>query len=170
MTLSGLAWTWGGPPAAAATPITVRVGSVALVLAGEATREKVFFDLYRVAMYLPRRSRDVSYIRNAETAKAFRVEVLYGGPAPDEVPEDWRRELVPVLTAQQMARLNGAFQSLQEGDVILATFAPGAGSTISLNGRTLVSDTGNQLIEALIDLWLGRDPVSEDIKAALLGP
>lgn len=158
---------------AAPAPATIDVGGIALVYCSEGTRERFLFNLYRVALYLPRQSTDVRYILRPDTAKAFRVEVLYEGPGPDRVPKDWRRELVPALNAEQMARLKQVFETIAAGDVILASFAPGPGpgpgSALSLNGRPVISDPGHALIDAMVELWLGPNPVSKDVKQALLG-
>lgn len=161
------------PPATAMAPLTIEVGGSELVLCGEGTRSKYLMDLYRVAMYLPRQSSDLSYIRRPDIAKAFRVDVLFDGPVPDEMPDDWRTELVPVLSSGQMQQMSQTFERLKPGDVILVTFNPGQGpehgTRLALNGRTVITDPGPGVIDALIDLWLGPQPVSDEVKQALLG-
>lgn len=166
--LAALLVTAAGAPAASA-PKSLEIARTFLVFCAEATRETLLFDLYEVALYLPERSQDLAYIHDPATAKAFRVQVLFDGPLPDELPEDWRHELLPVLAPAEMAKLQQTFRSLQSGDVIVASYAPDVGSAISLNERELLSEPEAKVIDALVELWLGPEPVSEDIKRTLLG-
>jgi hypothetical protein len=61
-------------------------------------------------------------------------------------------------------------QSAKEGDVIALDWVPGTGTRILLNGEPRGKPiTGEDFYRALLRIWLGDDPVSKDLKKALLG-
>jgi hypothetical protein len=155
-------------PALAAVPETVTVDGQTLVLNGYGTREALAIDLYTAALYLPRPMSDADEIEDPALAKAFRIEVVYQGALPDEIPETWREELLPPLNEGQAAALRRAYRTLARGDVITVSYAPGSGTTVALNGEAVLRDPGHGLIAGCLDLWLGPDPVSEDLRARLL--
>jgi hypothetical protein len=155
-------------PGYAAPPRTVTVAGDDLVLNGIATRQALVFDLYTVALYLPEPTTSVERISDPSVPKAFYVEVDYDGSAPDVIPEHWREELLPPVSVERPEELRHASQSLGEGDAIHIAYVPGAGAAVQLNGETVLRDTGHGLIEAVIDLWIGADPVSEDVRRGLL--
>ncbi|MDX1656847.1 MAG: chalcone isomerase family protein [Candidatus Competibacteraceae bacterium] len=154
---------------AAGLPATLSiVGETQLQLTGQGTREKLFIDLYTVGLYLPRPLSEVEPIRQHDISKAFRVEVVYDGSIPNEVPENWWEELVPVLSAQQEEQLKEFYFQLQPQDTILISYAPGQGTQIKINGETKIIDKGHALMSAYIDIWLGGNPVSEELRNSLL--
>ena len=166
----GLAPVLLGAPAVADAPVpqTMTIGGRELVLNGYGTRTSYTYDLYTVALYLPQPMTSAERIDDPSIAKAFRVEAVYEGSMPDEVPEAWRSELLPPLSQQQVATLKDAFDTLESSDIVGVTFVPGSGTTVQLNDEVVLYDPGHDLMAAAIDLWLGPDPVSADIRSQLL--
>ena len=152
-----------------AAPERIEVGERTLVKAGEATREKLLVDLYRVSLYLPSRQVSMERVSDQAVPKAFRIEVLYDGGTPGDIPQDWTEELLPSLPQSKERELRQVYQDLEEGDTLRVVYAPGISTTVKLNGRTLFTDPGAGLIGGLVDVFLGPDPVSEDIRQNLLG-
>lgn len=141
----------------------------ALVLSAQAVRVKLGMDVYRLSLYLPDPRLDYAYIASPDVAKVFRVDILYGGDLPDEVPDDWTAELVPATSDGDMAVLRDAYAALGEGDVIRIEYAPGAGSTVLINGDPIVETGDHRLAAAAAALWLGDDPASPEVRAAIFG-
>ena len=155
-------------PGHAAPPATVTVAGDDLVLSGMAKRQALTVDLYTVALYLPEPTTSAERIGDPSVPKAFFVEVAYDDSAPGVVPDHWREELLPAPLAEQTEELRRVSRSLEEGDAIHIAYAPGSGAEVQLNGETVLEERGHELIEAVIDLWLGEDPVSEDVRRGLL--
>lgn len=158
------------PVLARALPPTVSVDGQTLQLAGHGTRTQWFFiELYRLGLYLPRDVRDPQAIQQPDVPKALHAQIRYDGSLPDRIPQAWRSELMPALTEQQQHALRRHYQTLSQGDVITITYAPGTGTVVRVNGTPIFEDTGHEVMAAFLDLWIGRNPVSEDLKQALLG-
>lgn len=147
----------------------IELSGTTLVQAGQATREKLLFDLYRVSLYLPGRDAGMQRITQESVPKAFDVEVLYDGSVPGEIPENWTEELLPALPEEKEQELRRIYQSLDQGDELRITYAPGAPTTLELNGETVFTDPGHELMAGMIDVFLGPDPVSDEVRTSLLG-
>jgi len=71
--------------------------------------------------------------------------------------------------AARLQRLNAAYRNVKPGDRYSLTYLPGRGSTLALNGRDLVTIRGADFAKALYAVWLGEKPVTEGLRAGLLG-
>ena len=159
-----------GEPASAVAPATMDLGSHRLMLQGQGTRTKfVFVDLYSVALYLPRRLDDVRRIWDPDVPKALRVEILCGGSLPDKIPKSWSRELLPSLTYEQKDAVAEAWATLNAGDTIRMTYTPEAGTSILVGDRLVLTDRDDALMRSFLDLWVGKSPVSKELRGSLLG-
>lgn len=158
-----------GAPAASAqdAPSQLRIGEVTVTLAAEGTRERWFIDLYRVALYAPTPTPTLDSLR-ADVPKALRIEVLYGGDMPESIPAQWKQELMPALSESEIGRLRQAYAGLDEGDVVLIEYAPDTGTQILVNGQSVVRDRGDRPMQAFLDVFVGRDPVSAGLKRTLI--
>ena len=56
-----------------------------------------------------------------------------------------------------------------EGDQIVMTYVPGKGTIVSVKGAEKGVIEGKDFADALFAVWLGANPVQEDLKKALLG-
>jgi hypothetical protein len=149
-------------------PKQLTVGEHTLILNGQGKREMLFIDLYSVALYLPQPMADVQAIRDSGIPKAFRLQFLYGGEKPDQIPASWREELLPALSPAQTQQLRDIYARLHQGDVLRVVYAPPSGTQLLVNEQPALSDRGHGLMSAFIDLFLGANPVSEDLRSALL--
>jgi len=66
-------------------------------------------------------------------------------------------------------RFHAAYVDVGDGDHYVLCYAPGAGSELALNGKTVVRIKGRDFAARYFALWLGEQPLSELLKAALLG-
>lgn len=158
------------PTAFAVTPGSLEVSGTRLSLQGQGTRSKFFVDLYSVALYLPHRfpADEAGRIWNERLPKALRVQILYNGSLPDKIPQSWKAELQPALTFEQKEALAQAYGNLNTGDTIHITYAPDSGTRIAVGDRVVLTDRGDALMRAFLDLWAGRSPVSKELRGALL--
>ncbi|HET9480857.1 MAG TPA: chalcone isomerase family protein [Candidatus Polarisedimenticolia bacterium] len=157
------------PQLAYAAPEQIQVEGETLLQAGQAKREELTFDLYRVSLYLPSRDASMQRITQESVPKAFHVEVLYDGSVPGGIPEDWSEELMPTLPEEKEQKLRQIYQSLGQGDELRIAYAPGAATSVKLNGETVFTDPGYELMAGTVDIFLGPDPVAENVRQGLLG-
>lgn len=65
--------------------------------------------------------------------------------------------------------LNALYRDVKPGDRYALAYAPGAGTTLSLNGLPLGTVPGSEFAAALFAIWLGDNPLDPRLKAALRG-
>jgi len=156
-------------PLLAAAPDTLQIGGHRLTLAGQGTRtELMFVELYSVGLYLPHHMSKAQAIETPNVPKAVRLEIRYDGSLPDRIPAGWRSELTPALTQEQQRQLLQHYQTLQQVHVVTISYTPQSGTSVAVNGAQILHDAGDQVMNAFLDVWIGRTPVSEDLKQALL--
>ncbi len=83
-----------------------------------------------------------------------------------------KRQLPPARYQELQARIDrfhGFYQDVAEGDRYAMQYAPGAGTTLLRNGRPVGSVEGADFAAAYFGIWLGGNPLSEDLRTALLG-
>jgi Chalcone isomerase-like len=150
-------------------PPTITYSGRQLELAGCGTREMMFFvDVYVISIYLPEPSADGATIMAPGTPKLVRLDVVYDGSMPDDLPADWRARLEDEISAEMVDTLQGFYQDIRSGDVVAIGYAPDSGTRIEVNGETVVARPGDQLIGAMLEIWIGADPISENLKRLLL--
>jgi hypothetical protein len=107
-------------------------------------------------------------LRDSETPKAIRIEVVYDGSLPDQIPGAWQGELLPVLDPRQQEKLRDAYAQLKPNDWVSIDYVPSRGTTVTVLGERVLVDRGQELMGAFLDLWVGQTPVSEEMKQELL--
>ncbi len=129
-----------------------------------------FFDVYQCALYIPDKDIPISSLNltKLEYPVAIRVEILTS-MLPDKMPDIWRKTIKPEIIDKAFRRFQKGFLNLNERDVLLFVYLPGEATSLFLNGRLLFKDPGPELMEALLEQWVGSHPVSEDLKRVLLG-
>jgi hypothetical protein len=69
----------------------------------------------------------------------------------------------------RLAKFGAMISDVVEGDQILMTYVPGKGTMVSVKGAEKGVIEGKDFADALFAVWLGNNPVQEDLKRALLG-
>ncbi len=148
-------------------PPTATVGGAQLRLKACAVREELWTNLYAVSVYLPPRT-SVAQSIPAPSAKLIRIDVTYGGQVPDGLPSDWKEGLQHYVSQEFLRTLHGLYNDLKSGDTVLVSYEPRTGTSLSVNNRQVVSRPGADLFNAMMRLWIGPSPVSQNIKRLLL--
>jgi hypothetical protein len=125
-------------------------------------------DLYSVALYASAPF-DQEDMVSEGAAKALRLEITYERDWRRPPTVDWQRELVPRVEPATVGHLLRMFAPLRRGDIVLIEYAPREGTTVHVNRSIAVQGARHDLMLAFLDHWLGQQPVSAEIKRALLG-
>jgi hypothetical protein len=149
-------------------PSTLSIAGRELTLAGCAPRQILWKEVYALGLYLPRPDTTIAYIRDPSTSKAVRIKVAYEGDVPDQLPEQWREQLGSVLSQNELQMLQRSYATLQPSDAVTVAYTPGGDTTVLLNGEAFLQKPGHELMNALLEIWLGRDPVAEDMRRSIL--
>jgi hypothetical protein len=138
-----------------------------LVLNGHGEREIMWISAYLCALYLARPLADPGKIVGSPDApKVLTIRILTDS-APAEMPDRWRKSLESELKDRLFERMKKGYAKASSGDELKFAYLPGEGTTFYFNGRQVFNDPGYGLMESLLDQWLGRKPVSGNLKRLL---
>jgi len=157
---------------------SVSAGGPALRLNGAGVRRKLFVAVYAVGLYLPTPTRDPAQVLAMDGPRLVAMRFLHREVPRDKLVAAWTEGFAanqdPATLATLQARIdrfNALFETLREGDTVDLAFDPARKTTrVSINGTSRGEVPGADFAAALLRIWLGPSPVSDDLKAALLGP
>lgn len=156
-------------------PDQVTVGGKTLVLNGIGLRKKMVIKVYAAGLYLEERSADPAVILGSSSTKRVVMHFLTNMATKSKMDEAWREgfeanspDTYPAL-ADRVTTFMGFFGDMKDGDEIVLTVVPGAGTTAALNGQDKGTIAGDDFGAGLLKVWLGDHPPSGDLKAGLLG-
>ena len=148
-----------------------------LQLNGAGIRTKFFVDVYIAALYLPKPESDASKIIKGKTPKRMLMHFVYSkGVGKDKLNDGWQSGFEDNSSKQEMKALQARldkfktlFHDMQAGDVILLDFKPSVGVEVRVNDKLMGTIDGDDFSSALLEVWLGDDPVTGSLKKDLLG-
>ncbi len=69
----------------------------------------------------------------------------------------------------QIRQLNDFYKDVEPGDEYTATYIPGIGTEMALNGNALGVVLGEEYSAAFFSIWIGKNPVDKGFRNQLLG-
>jgi hypothetical protein len=157
----------------------VTVESSDLVLNGAGLRTKFFVNVYVAGLYLVQKKTSTADVLAQPGAKRVSMRLMRDLTAKQLVDalDEGIRDNTPAAEQEslksrvaELTAIMNALESAKNGDVIALDWVPGAGTRIVLNGQPRGKPiAGEDFYRALLRIWLGDDPVSKDLKKALLG-
>ena len=157
-------------------PDSINIADTPLILNGAGLRTKFFFNIYAGGLYLPAPSHDPAAIINADEPMLVRMYFIYDGVSAKKLKNGWEEGFA--VTApdadeklrQAMASFVALFdKETRENDVYDISWRPGKGVAVVFNGKFLGTIPGLDFKKALFGIWLGKDPVDDDLKEGMLG-
>ncbi|RMG33780.1 MAG: hypothetical protein D6720_10860 [Gammaproteobacteria bacterium] len=177
MWVGAVAFAGSHEVAGVSLPLEVRVEGIAepLRLNGAGVRSKFFFKIYVAALYLEHEGRAAEEILRQLPAYRLAMHFLYHEVSREKLDEGWEEGFRANLSTmaltglrERLERFKRLFATLHEGDVVWLDHIPGQGTRVSINGRFRGLIEGDDFSRALLSVWLGRNPVTESLKKALL--
>jgi len=155
-------------------PDSVEVGGKTLQLNGAGLRKKVVFKVYVAGLYLESPTKDAAATISSDQIKSMRLHILRtldAGKITEAIAEGFERNSKPQMDAlkARLGRFNSMFPNVVEGDEIVMSYLPGKGTVVTAKGAEKGTIEGKDFADALFAVWLGQNPVQEDLKKALLG-
>jgi hypothetical protein len=156
----------------------MQLGNTVLELNGGGIRTKFFFKVYVAALYLPQKQqsgeaiiadnhehRMVMYILRELSGKKL-FSAFYDALEASHTPAE--------LSAldKQIKQMEQIFESVNEvkpNDIIMLDYLPASGTRITVNGAERGVIAGADFNRALLGIWVGKNPVQDDLKKGLLG-
>jgi len=159
--------------------LRVGAGGPELVLNGAGLRTRFFVKVYAAGLYLEKKSTTPADVLGLKGPKRVSMhllrnlsakqilDALHDGVAANSPPAELAK-LKPQLDA--LDGVMTAMGPIKEGDVVTLDYVPGSGTVVTVNGQAKGKPiAGTALYDALLRVWLGDDPVQDDLKKALLG-
>jgi hypothetical protein len=155
-------------------PDTVQVGSTTLVLNGMGLRTKYMVKVYVAGLYVAQKSSDPAAILKADAPKRIVMHFVrdvsknqitdgftesFEGNTPDAA-----KTLKPDID-----RLFSALDAVKDGDEVVFTYLPGAGTSLSIAGKEKLTTAGPAFAEMIFSVWLGPKPPNAALKKGILG-
>lgn len=146
-----------------------------LHLNGAGVRKKFFFEIYIGALYLEHPSQEAKKVVSDAGAKRMVLHFLYDEVSREKLIDGWDDGFEKNSTAKQKATLqarinqfNNLFSTVKKGDTIILDYRPNSGTEVTIRGEKKGVVPGKDFNDALLLIWLGEEPVTEELKGALL--
>ena len=158
---------------------SARVANTDLKLNGAGLRSRAIFKVYAMGLYLQEKQATPAVIYAAPGPKRVHLHMLRDVDA-DDLSEalmagvkDNHSEAELKALAPRLAILTAIMNEIKEAKTGLAIdldWLPGAGTQVTIGGQPRARPIpGEDFYRALLKIWLGDNPVSGDLKKALLG-
>ncbi len=149
---------------------------VQLHLNGAGIRSKFFFSIYIAEFYLQHPAGKVAEVLADAGEKQMVMHFLYHEVGKEKLVEAWQEGFEANLDKAQYLALSGRikafnamFATVKKGDEIVLDYIPGTGTRVSVAGKRKGVIEGKDFADGLWSIWLGKKPVSSDLKQQLLG-
>jgi len=159
-------------------PDTAQVGNATLQLNGAGTRVRVIIDVYVAALYLGKTTNSGNAVLADAGEKRVALHMLYGmksekllGAFKDAIEANHNATELAAIDAgmQKFYAIFDSVSGVSPGDVINLDYLPAVGTKVSINGKERGVVAGADINRALLKIWLGENPVQDDLKKDLLG-
>jgi hypothetical protein len=172
--LLGAASALAGEVAGVRMPGTIIVEGKTLKLNGMGLRKKLMFKVYVAALYVETPTIAGEAIIASDQIRRMQLRILRSLKAAkvtEAIVEGFEKNSKPQMGAlkERLGRFSAMISDVSEGDEILFTYVPGRGTVVSVKGAEKGIIEGKDFAGALFAVWLGPNPVQEDLKKALLG-
>ncbi len=163
-----------GEVAGVSMPTTATLEGKTLRLNGMGLRTKVIFKVYVAGLYLENPSKDAGSVVSSDQVKSMRLAILRslkGSQVTEAIEEGFEKNSKPQMAAlkPRLAKLGTLIPNVEKGDDVLLTYVPGKGTVVTVKGAEKGVIEGKDFADALLSVWLGSNPVQEDLKKELLG-
>ena len=156
-----------------------RLAAQELALNGLGLRSILFIKVYVAGLYLPEKATIFRVIANMPGPKRLQLRMLRKADADDFIEalvegseeNTSKAELVQLSARmQQLTQTINAIGSVVAGDSLNFDFVPGLGTSVTVNGmkRGTVIE-GADFYNAVLKIFIGENPVDDQLKAGLLG-
>jgi hypothetical protein len=154
-------------------PDTITVEGKTLKLNGAGLRTKVVFKVYVAALYLETPSKDPAAIVSSDQVKSMRLSILRslkGSQVSEAIEEGFEKNSKAQMAAlkPRLTKLGSLIPNVEKGDELELSYVPGKGTVVTVKGAEKGVIEGKDFADALFSVWLGANPVQEDLKKDLL--
>lgn len=147
-----------------------------LLLNGAGIRKKLFIKVYIGELYLVNKQSEVATLLGDDSPRRLVMHFLYDEVGKDKLVDGWNDGFKGNGSEDQLAGLSGQiesfnalFETVKKGDQIILDYIPGAGTSVVIRGEEKGVIPGKEFNDLLLSIWLGKKPVTKDLRDDLLG-
>ena len=147
-----------------------------LLLNGAGIRKKFFIKVYVAGLYLPEKTSEAAVVESMDGANRLLMHFVYSEVSRKKMDTAWQEGFYANNSKETMAGLADSlalfksfFPDMHEGDVVWIDYLPGRGTFVTINGEEKGYIPGREFNIALLRVWLGPNPVTDELKSGLLG-
>jgi hypothetical protein len=147
-----------------------------LVLNGAGIRYKLFIKVYVGALYLEKKSDNASNILDSNQTNRVLMHFIYDGISKKKLINGWNSGFDKNLDATTRAKLkpdidkfNAMFTDIRAHDEIMLDYSPSTGTRVVIKGKVAGIIEGEEFNKALLQIWIGKHPVTSSLKDSMLG-
>jgi hypothetical protein len=153
---------------------SVKIHDKTLTLRGAGLlKYMIFIKAYVGAFYLDQ-DHPTSHVFD-DAAKRLELEYFHAIPAADfakstkiMIEKNVSARQLDIIRPQ-LEQMNALYKDVQPGDRYAATYVPGMGTELALNGNPLGVVPGFEFANAYFSIWLGEHPIDKGFRDHLLG-
>ncbi len=178
MVLTALVMTpavWSVTVAGVTMKDTTEVGDTTLHLNGMGLRSKLWVKVYVAGLYVEQKSENAEALVSAGGKKRIVMSFLTNKANKKKMDAAWEEGFKGNSPSnykeleQRVDEFMNLFGDLKDGDKVELSIVPGEGTHVDVNGKKLGTIEGEDFGIALLLVWLGEKPPSDDLKSGLLG-
>ncbi|MGB5395783.1 MAG: chalcone isomerase family protein [Gammaproteobacteria bacterium] len=147
-----------------------------LRLNGIGYRSKFFIKVYIAALYTERQAKTRDDVQAQTGPRRLLMHFVYDEVEREKLVKAWNEGFEDNTSEEtfkslrpRIDKFNAMFPNVYEGDVVLLDYIPGKGTVVTIKGEEKGVIEGADFNRALMDIWLGDEPVDSGLKDALLG-
>ena len=155
-------------------PDTMTVDGKPLKLNGAGIRKKSIFKVYVAGLYVEAPTKDGSAILASGGPKSMHLWMLRdikGANVSGAIADGFKLNSQAALPQLQprLDQLAKMIPDLKDGDQMSLSWVPDKGTVVNVRGTDVGTIEGRDFADALFAVWIGPNPVQDDLKQALLG-
>ncbi len=165
---------WAGSLAGVTMDETVMVDGSTLHLNGMGLRKKLWIKVYVGGLYLEHPTTNGDTAASSNEKKKMVMHFLTNKATKKKMDKAWIEgfEANSAHYGQiesKVMQFKDFFGDMKVDDVVEMTLIPGEGTTVVINGTNKGTIEGDDFAEALVRVWVGDSPPSDDFKKGILG-
>jgi hypothetical protein len=157
---------------------SVQAGGATLTLNGAGLRKLIFFNVYAMGLYLPKKTTAAAEAIAVEGPKRISLHMLrdvgaerFSSALNEGITANHTEAQLKALEPRirELTAIMGDVKEAKKGMIITLDWN-GSATQVGLDGKPAGKPIeGADFYQALLRIWLGENPVQDDLKKALLG-
>lgn len=138
----------------------------------EGTATWLFFDIYKANLYVDKSTRKSLPENFLDDSEPLKLKLCYLKEITPDIFIEGANKVLPKNISPQLKeeveRLHKAYKAVKPGDCYTLKYTPQEGTTLLLNDGPIFNSTEPGFKALYFGIWLGKTPLSDDLKARLV--